>query len=84
MTLTIETRVGKKYAIYLPKAIVKALNLTEGERVLLSVTGGSLVLESLQDPIQLALSGRKFASVTAEEIEEISLGQQKRHTKSSS
>jgi hypothetical protein len=62
---------------------VKALNLAEGERVLLSVAGGTLVLESLQDPIQLALSGKKFASVTAKQIEEISLEQQRRHAKSS-
>lgn len=62
---------------------MKALNLAEGERVLLSVAGGTLVLESLQDPIQLALSGKKFASVTAKQIEEISLEQQRRHAKSS-
>jgi len=83
LTLTVETRVGKKYAIYLPKAIVKALNLAEGERVLLSVAGGTLILESLQDPIQLALSGKKFASVTAKQIEKISLEQQRGHAKSS-
>jgi predicted DNA-binding antitoxin AbrB/MazE fold protein len=62
---------------------VKALNLAEGERVLLSVAGGTLVLESLQDPIQLALSGKKFASVTAKQVEEISLEQQRGHAKSS-
>jgi len=64
MSLTIQTFIGKKYAIYLPKAVVKALNLSEGERVLLTVAGNSLVLEFLQDPIQLALSGKKFASLT--------------------
>jgi len=31
MNLTIEARIGKKYAIYLPKAVVEALHLKEGE-----------------------------------------------------
>jgi len=83
MNLTIETFIGKKYAIYLPKAIVKALNLKEGERVLLRVTGTTLVLETLQDPIQLALSGKKFASITPDQAEAISLEEQAGHVEGS-
>jgi len=79
----VEAKVGKKYAIYLPKAIVKALNIAEGEKVLLSVDEGTLVLDTVQDPIKLALSGKKFASITPKQIEETSLEQQKRHVKSS-
>jgi AbrB family looped-hinge helix DNA binding protein len=76
MSLTMEARVGKKYAIYLPKAIVKALGLKEGERVLLRVSGNTLILEALQDPVQLALSGEKFASIKSEQVEAISLEEQ--------
>ncbi len=76
MSLTVEARVGKKYAIYLPKAVVEATGLKEGERVLLRVAGNTVVLESLQDPIELALSGKKFASIKPEQVEEISLGEQ--------
>ena len=83
MSLTVETRIGKKFAIYLPKAIVKALGLAEGERVLLTVAGNKLVLETLKDPIQLALSSKKFASITPEQVETISLEEQTRHTKNS-
>jgi len=83
MSLTIETFIGKKYALYLPKAVVKALNLREGERVLLRVAGNTLVLEVIQDPIQLALSGKKFASVTPEQVEAISLEEQARHIEGS-
>jgi len=79
-----ETRIGKKFAVYLPKAVVKALGLTEGERVLLKVAGTTLVLESLKDPIQLALSGKKFASITPEQVETISLEEQAHHAKDSS
>jgi antitoxin component of MazEF toxin-antitoxin module len=34
MTLAVETRIGKKFAIYLPKAVVNALSLKEGEKLL--------------------------------------------------
>jgi len=76
MSLTIETRVGKKYTIYLPKAVVKAVGLKEGDRVLLRVAENTVTLESLRDPIELALSGKKFASIKPEQIEAISLEEQ--------
>jgi antitoxin component of MazEF toxin-antitoxin module len=60
----------------LPKAVVEALNLKEGERVLLRVSGSVVTLESLHDPIQLALEGKKFASITPDQVEAISLEQQ--------
>ncbi|MCX8183258.1 MAG: AbrB/MazE/SpoVT family DNA-binding domain-containing protein, partial [Crenarchaeota archaeon] len=53
MSLTIETRVGKKYAIYLPKAIAKAVGVKEGDRVMLRVSGESIILEVIRDPIEL-------------------------------
>ncbi|MCD6529553.1 AbrB/MazE/SpoVT family DNA-binding domain-containing protein [Candidatus Bathyarchaeota archaeon] len=84
MSLVIETRIGKKYTLYLPKAVVKALNLKEGEKVLLRVSGNTLILETLPDPVQLALHGDKFASITPEQVESISLEEQKGVTESSS
>jgi len=83
MSLAIETRIGKKYAIYLPKRIIQALGLTEGEKVLLRVAGNTLVLECLKDPLQLALSGKKFASITPKQIEAISLEEQAGRAESS-
>jgi len=83
MSLTIHTFIGKKYTIYLPKAVVKTLNLREGEKVLLRVAGNSLILEILKDPIQLALSGKKFASMTPEQVEAISLEEQASHIEGS-
>ncbi len=79
MGLTIQVNVGKKYAIYLPKAIVRALNLKEGARVLLKVSGTTVTLETLQDPVHLALSGKKFASLTPEQVEAISEEEQAAH-----
>jgi len=83
MSLTVETRVGKKHAIYLPKVIVKAIGLREGQRVLLRVVGNAVILEPLQDPIELAISGKKFASIKPQQIEAISLEEQASHVKSS-
>jgi len=83
MSQAIQAHVGKKYAIYLPKAAVKAIGLREGGRVLLRVAGKTLILESLQDPIELALSGKKFASIKPEEVEAVSLEEQSNHAKSS-
>lgn len=80
MSLTTEVRVGKKYVIYLPKVMVQALKLKEGGKVLLTLTGNRVVLEKLQDPLQLALEGKKFASITPEKVEAISLEEQRRDT----
>lgn len=78
-----KSRVGKKYAIYLPKAVVEAIGLREGDKVLLRVAGNTVVLESLQDPLELALSGKKFASIKPEQVEAISLEEQASQVKSS-
>lgn len=78
-----ETRVGKKYAIYLPKAVAKAVGVKEGDRVMLRVTGESIILEIIRDPIELALTGKKFAAVKPEEIEAISLEEQAKQAKDS-
>jgi len=84
MNLEIEVHIGKKFAIYLPRAIVKALGLKEGEKVLLRVSGNSIIIETLKDPIQLALSREKFATMTPDEIEAISLEEQEKYTGDSS
>jgi len=77
-------RIKKRYAIYLPEAVVKALNLKEGDKVILNVSGNALIVEKIHDPIQLALSGSKFASITPEQVEAISLEEQERYAKNSS
>jgi len=83
MSLSINTRIGKKYAIYLPKVIVEALNLKEGDKITLRVVGKTIIIESIKDPIELALSKEKFASIKPEQIEAISIEEQEKHFKSS-
>lgn len=72
-------RVGRKYAVYLPRAVVEAVGLREGDGLLIRVEGGRIVLELVRDPIRLALAGRKFASVSPEEVEAVSLEEQARY-----
>jgi AbrB family looped-hinge helix DNA binding protein len=81
LTLIIESRIGKKYAVYLPKLVVEALNLKEGSKILLKVTGASVVLQTVQDPRKLALTGKRFASFTPDIVEAISNEEQHTETK---
>ncbi len=83
LSLTVQVSVGKKYAVYLPRAIVRALNLKEGGKIQLRLSGATVILESLQDPLHLALSGRKFASITPGQVEKISAEEQATHLESS-
>jgi AbrB family looped-hinge helix DNA binding protein len=84
MSLTFETRVGKKFAIYLPKAVVEAVGLSEGEKILVKVSGNRIMLEVVRDPIQLAISGKKFASLKPKQVEVISVEEQKKYIEGSS
>lgn len=84
MGLSVESRVGKKHAIYLPKAVVEATGLKEGEKILLRVMDKTVVVEPIMDPLELALSGGKYAKIDPEEIEAISVGEQRTRVKGSS
>jgi AbrB family looped-hinge helix DNA binding protein len=77
--ITVELRIGRKLTIYLPKAVAEALNIDEGDKVFLTVSGRKMVIEKVEDPIDLAIRGSKFASITPEEVEWISLNEQNRH-----
>lgn len=50
--------------------------MKEGDRVRISVEEGKMVVEVVRDPIDLALHGKKFAKISAEEVERISLKEQ--------
>jgi AbrB family looped-hinge helix DNA binding protein len=72
-------KVGKKLAVYLPKSVAKAAGMKEGDKVEFEVEGGSVALKVIHNPLDLALHGKKFATMTAEEIEEISMSEQERY-----
>ncbi len=84
MSLTTEGQIGKKHTIYLPKAVVEEASLEVGMKVLITVEGNRIIIEPVPDPVALAIHGEKFASMTLEEIEVISLEEQSKHTENSS
>jgi AbrB family looped-hinge helix DNA binding protein len=82
VSLTIHSKVGRKYTIYLPKKIVESLGIKERDRVKLSIEKGKIVVEIVKDPLELALHGKKFTKISAEEVEQISLEEQEKHESS--
>ena len=69
MTLSARGKVAKKFALYPPKKMMDALGLREGQPVKYEVEKGKLVVEPLPDPLELALSGRKWAKTSVREFE---------------
>ncbi len=69
MVLVLKSRVGKKNVLYIPKAIVEALNLREGTIVRLIVRDGVLIVEPIPDPFDLALNAPKYTKIKFEEFE---------------
>jgi len=79
MSLEVSAKIGKKFALYLPKSVVDTLKVKEGDRVKISVEGEKMIVEVIRDSIDLALHGKKFAKISAEEVEKISLEEQRNY-----
>ena len=77
MSLTLKVRIGRKDTGRLPKSVVKALKLKPGRKVLVNVLGNIVTLQSLPDPLELVLTGRKFARISPEQIERASSREQR-------
>lgn len=84
MGLKTEGQIGKKHTIYLPKVVVDEASLEVGMKIIITVEGNKIIIEPVPNPITLAIHGKKFASMTLEQIEAISLEEQSKHTEDSS
>ncbi len=73
MNQTVTVRVGKKNAIYLPKRVTEALDIREGDRLILLVRGRNLILRKAEDFFKASLKTPKKLRMTPEEAEEASL-----------
>ena len=71
-TLTLEKRIriGKKRVLYLPREILEAVGLHEGDLIIVRVKGERIVVERAPYPFFLAVKRRKWASTTVEGFEE--------------
>ena len=78
MSIVVETKVGKKRVIVIPKAVAEAVKIREGQRVRVMAIGDRIVIEPVRDAVWLALYGRKIGRILPEEIEEESLIEQKK------
>ena len=65
-------RISKKFTIYIPKAIVEAAGVKEGDYLKISVNDSKIILEPIPDPFDIALKGPKFGKTTFEEFEKSS------------
>ena len=73
MSLVVSVKVGKGYTVHLPKRVVEALGIREGDRLVLVVRGGSIVLRKAVDFFEVALRAPKKLKMTPEEAEEAGL-----------
>lgn len=69
-------RIGKKRALYLPREILEAIGLQEGDLVIVRIENGRIVVEKAPDAFLLATKRRKWTSTTVEEFEEESESEQ--------
>ena len=78
VSIVVETKVGKKRIIVIPKAIAEAAKVSEGQRVRIVVAENKIVIEPVRDAVWLALYGRKIGKILPEEVEEESLREQEK------
>jgi len=76
MSVVVETKIGKKRVIVIPKVIADAVKVHEGQKVRIMAVEDKIVIEPVRDAIWLALYGRKIGKILPEEIEEESLHEQ--------
>ncbi len=74
-----EIKIGAKYAVYLPKRVVDILGIKEGSKAYLYVEDYKIIIEPIPDPIELALKGKKYARISIEEIERVSIEEQEKY-----
>ena len=76
--VVVETRVGKKRVIVIPKVVADEVKIGEGQRVRVFADGDKIVIEPVRDAVWLALYGKKIGRIAPEEVEEESLREQGR------
>ncbi len=59
-------RIGRKYAIYLPRPVVKSLDLKEGDRLILEIRGDEIVFKKIP---KLLKKRNYWSDTTVEDFE---------------
>lgn len=66
--MILKIKVGKKYAIYLPKQVVEKLDIKEGDTLLLKIEKDNLILKRVE---KISTEIEYWSEVTPEEVEEV-------------
>ena len=64
---SVTIRVGKRYALYIPRRIAKALGIEEGDLIAMEVRDGEIRLRPMKKP----KLGEYWAEVGPEEVEKV-------------
>jgi antitoxin component of MazEF toxin-antitoxin module len=67
--MSVTGKVAKKRALYPPKRVMDELGLKDGDLVKYKIENDRLVVEPVRDPIELALSSKKWGKTTVKEFE---------------
>ncbi len=78
MSLVVESKVGKKRIVVIPKIIAEAVGIREGQKIRIIAAKDKIVIEPIRDAIWLALYGKKIGEIKPEEIEDESLREQEK------
>mgnify|MGYP000344840628 CR=1 FL=1 len=78
MSIAVETKVGRKRVIVIPKAVADTVKISEGQKVRVVAMRDKVVIEPVRDAVWLALHGRKIGKISPEEVEEESLVEQEK------
>ncbi|MEM3734964.1 MAG: AbrB/MazE/SpoVT family DNA-binding domain-containing protein [Nitrososphaerales archaeon] len=66
--MVVETKVGRKRVVVIPKAIAEAVKIGEDQRIRIMVMGDRIVIEPVRDAAWLALYGKKIDRILSEEV----------------
>ena len=61
-------RVGKKFAIYLPKEVIKELNIKEGDILLLGIRNDEIILKHIKSELPKV---KYWSKVSPDEVEKV-------------
>jgi len=76
--LVVESRIGKKRVVVIPKHIAEFLGLREGQKIRIIAADNKIIIEPVRDAIWLALHGKKIGVISPEEVEEESMREQEK------
>jgi len=75
--MSVTGKVVKKKALYPPKRVMDELGLKDGDLVIYKIENDRLVVEPVRDPIELALTSKKWGKSTVQEFESESENEQR-------